>query len=258
MNTKRSVLMLIVLLALALSSAACAGTGQTIANGTVPTGAAPAEELVASDSGATPSPSNPVEVTRIVTEVIEVTRIVEVEVTPVPSPTVVPTATPVNAEDFLIDPSCILLQDGDVKLGTACFPRDVETPDYRIPVAEGGFSFVALGSGELDGKDIGPVAEDIGHIILFVGSKPDGSTPRDLNQGVTLSDYIAGSVAVTHITRATEYDDALDEVQKHAEGMLEDAPSCGAEACNEVYFWIWDWEKGEYKLIEKLESDNNA
>ncbi len=269
---KRLFWILSVFLIMALMLAACAGEGETV--GTIPT--TPADTVAESaDANPTETPAptaTPDQVATLIAQNARQTAAIATQqaqinamatqaaATPVPPPTATPspTATPVDNDDFMTDASCIVLPGEERPIGTACFPRDASVPDYVVPVAEAGFSFAALGTGEFDGESLSPVAEDVGHIVLFLGSEPDGSTPKDLNKGVELSDYIPGAVGITHITWPTSYDDAIDEVRQHAVDMTKDAPGCGAEACNTVYYWLWDWDKGDYVLIEKIEKSDNS
>ncbi len=186
---------------------------------------------------------------------------------PTPEPTVTPFSMPATATaaaeternerarmaaqevvDMYPD-TCSLLQDGDTIVGSVCFPRVASAPDHIIPVAEGGYSILAIGVGSVDDNVLAPVAEDVGHIVFFPGALPDGTTPEDLNQSVVLSGYIPGAVAVTHVTMETPYDVALAAARDHATGMLNGRPNCGDAGCPFVYFWEWNWGSRSLILI---------
>ncbi|MBP8961107.1 hypothetical protein KBG31_02700, partial [Patescibacteria group bacterium] len=121
---------------------------------------------------------------------------------------------------------------------------------YRVQVPEGGYVLVALGVGLFDGQPLSPVAADVGHIVVISGVVPDGATPLDLNRGVTLTGYVAGSVAVTHVVRPSVPPTPPSVVGKeHALGMAY-APNCGSEGCVKAYLWSWDWESSKLVLVE--------
>jgi len=181
-------------------------------------------------------------------------------VTPVPyeeAPTVEPPvaaeaapapATP-EAPTPSAGPGCALL--GTPPVGSVCFPREADEDGgaipYRLPVSEGGYTLVALGAGMFNGQPLTPVSAEIGHIVVISGTLPDGSTPLDLNQGVTLTDYVPGAVAVTHIV--TPDTPVLVAGAEHAQAMSS-SPNCGAEGCNAAYLWSWDWRTSLLVLIE--------
>jgi hypothetical protein len=107
-----------------------------------------------------------------------------------------------------------------------------------------------LGSGLFDGQALVPVGAEIGHIVVISGTLADGTTPADLNRGVTLRDYIAGSVAVTHVV--TPDVSALAAGETHALGMAS-PPNCGQEGCNAAFLWRWDWENQKLELVREFD-----
>lgn len=167
--------------------------------------------------------------------------------TPLPPLPVAPLATEAPVQHLTTPPDCAVLGEDPDFVGFFCLPRTESVPDYTIPVYEGGFSLVALGSGSFNGQAVAPVGPTVGHIVFLPGKLADGSTPADLNEKVVLAKYVPGFVGVTTIFVNTPYAEALSSAQKAIDNMLLNAPNCGQEACKTVYGW--KWENGKLVLV---------
>ena len=170
-----------------------------------------------------------------------------------------PTTAPVNfgrgnmpaAVD--IATGCALLGEDPDFVGTVCFPRMFEKPAYTIPVYEGGFTIIALGNGAINGVKF--QTDDwgtIGNLVTIPGKLDDGTTPRDLNSMKFVLDagtYIPGAVGVTSLWAP---EDMLKAADKAAENMVSNAPNCGANACNLVKIWMFDWNTKTFTLLKEV------
>lgn len=102
----------------------------------------------------------------------------------------------------------------------------------RVSRPEGGWTIVTCGNCTVDG--VSYLSDGtVGNVILLMGVNPDGSTPADLNETITIDGYTTGHVSVTTIWSTTD-EDPEAAVMAAVAGMFK-APACGQEGCLQVY-----------------------
>ncbi len=175
-----------------------------------------------------------------------VPTVVVPSVTPMPTVTVMPTATPAPTQVPIIVPdNCDVADDGT---WFVCFPSTEGPQSFTVP--EGGFALVAAGSVSVNGNTVSPVSEDTGHIVLAIGTSPDGETPDDLNRTLVVDDYVPGHIAVTVVFKATP-EEARKAAQDAMDYMMDPENSnCGDAGCNKVFIHEMSEVDGFKSMLE--------
>lgn len=140
--------------------------------------------------------------------------------------------------------------DGSVLLGKAGDPNGfffvlTSGNPAKVPVVEGGFTLVACGNCTVGDLEVTSDGTE-GNVVLLLGVEPDGSTPKDLNSNVWISDYTAGHVGVTVIFPDKE--DPREAAFNAVNTMLTGEGNCGDAACNTVFLYT---VAPNGKLLEK-------